>query len=96
MQVPTLTGMQLVQNAVDTLLLREIAQIGKGHYFQATDNRALENIFKKIDTYEKAEIKETRFKDTKDYYRIYLSWGIICFLIWLGLKNTFISNALED
>jgi len=95
-QVPSLTGMQLVQNAVDTLLLREIAEIGKGHYFKATDNRALENIFKKIDTYEKAEIKETRFKDIKDYYRIYLSWGIICFLIWLGLKNTFISNALED
>ncbi len=95
-EVQTLFGKHLVQNVIDTLLLREVAQIADGHYFQATDNRALENIFKRIDTYEKAEIKETRFKDTKDYYRIYLGWAIICFLIWLGMKNTFIANALED
>ena len=53
-------------------------------------------MFTKINQYEKAEIKETRFKDTSDYYFIYLQWGILFFLSWLMLKSTFMSNVLQD
>ena len=49
-----------------------------------------------IDEYEKAEIKETRYKNTTDFYSIYLNWGIIFFLLYLLSKSTFISNILED
>jgi len=45
---------------------------------------------------EKAEIKETRYKDTLDYYYIYLQWAIALFLFWLFLKTTFLSNLLLD
>ena len=45
---------------------------------------------------EKAEIKETRFKDTRDFYVIYLTWAIVFLLAWIGLKSTFISNILQD
>jgi len=87
---------QYIENSMDETTLREIAKIGEGQYFRATDNSTLQAIFDRINTYEKAEIKETRFRDTKDFYQIYLTWGIIFFLIWLSLKSTFISNALED
>jgi len=86
----------MVENTVDESTLRKIAEIGSGQFFRATDNQALIQVFKKIDQYEKAEIKETRFKDTSDYYFIYLRWAIALFLIWLMLKSTFMSNVLQD
>ena len=76
--------------------MRKIAEIGSGEFFRVTDNTALQNVFKKIDQYEKAEIKETRFKDTSDYYYIYLRWAAVFFLLWLALKSTFLSNVLQD
>ena len=50
----------------------------------------------RIDQFEKAEIKETRFKDTSDYYFVYLQWAVAFFLLWLLLKSTFVTNVLQD
>lgn len=86
----------MVENTVDESTLRKIAEIGSGEFFRATDNQALVQVFKKIDQYEKAEIKETRFKDTSDYYFIYLRWAILVFLLWLILKSSFMANVLQD
>ncbi len=85
-----------VENTLDESTLREIAKIGEGQFYRVSDNQALEQVFAVIDQYEKAEIKETRFQDTIDFYQIYLRWAIVCFLIWFGLKLTFISNVLQD
>jgi Ca-activated chloride channel family protein len=86
----------MIENTIDETTMRKIAEIGGGEFFRATDNQALQQVFAKIDQYEKAEIKETRFKDTSDYYFIYLQWGVACFLLWLLLKSTFITNVLQD
>jgi Ca-activated chloride channel homolog len=85
-----------LENTMDETTLRRIAEIGEGQYFRATDNQALDDIFSRINRYEKAEIKENRYRDTKDYYQVYLTWAILLFLLWLLLKNTFVANALED
>jgi Ca-activated chloride channel family protein len=87
---------QMVENTVDETTMRKIAEIGGGQFFRATDNRALDQVFQRIDQFEKAEIKETRFKDTADYYYNYLTWAILLFLLWLLTKSTFISNVLQD
>lgn len=86
----------MIENTVDETTMRKIADIGKGEFFRATDNKALTQVFARIDQFEKAEIKETRFKDTSDYYYIYLQWAVALFLLWLALKSTFISNVLQD
>lgn len=86
----------MVDNTLDETTLREIAKIGEGEFFRVSDNKALENVFRLIDQYEKAEIKETRYKDTTDFYRVYLYWALSAFLIWLLLKSTFLSNILQD
>lgn len=86
----------MIENTVDETTMREIAKIGGGQFFRVTDNQALQRVFAQIDQYEKAEIKETRFKDTSDYYFVYLQWGIIFLLLWLLTKSTFISNVLQD
>lgn len=83
-------------NTLDETTLRKIAEIGEGNFYRASDNKALEDVFKLIDQYEKAEIKESRFKDTTDYYQVYLKWAILLLLVWVGLKSTFVSNILKD
>ncbi len=87
---------QMVENSIDETTMRKIAELGSGEFFRVTDNEALKNVFKRIDQYEKAEIKENRFKDTSDFYFIYLKWAIAFFLLWLLLKSSFLSNVLQD
>lgn len=87
---------QYFENTVNEGTMRKLAEIGGGEFFRATDQKALASVFSKIDQYEKAEIKETRFKDTSDFYWIYLQWAVAFFLVWLMLKSTFMSNVLQD
>lgn len=86
----------MVENTIDETTMRKIAEIGGGEFFRVTDNSALLQVFQKINQYEKAEIKETRFKNTADFYYPYLQWAIVLILFWLLLKSTFISNVLQD
>ena len=86
----------MVENTVDETTMRKIAKISNGQFFRATDNEALKNVFETIDTYEKAEIKETRFKDTADFYFVYLRWALVLMLLWMLLKSSFLSNVLQD
>lgn len=86
----------MIENTIDERTMRAMAEIGGGEFYRASDNRALERVFARIDQLEKAEIKETRFKDTTDYYYIYLQWAVAIFLLWLMLKSTFVTNVLED
>ena len=85
-----------VENTLDETTLREIAKIGSGEFYRVSDNQALVNVFSLINQYEKAEIKETRYKNTTDFYSIYLYWALVFFILYLFSKSTFISNILED
>lgn len=87
---------QMIESTVDESTMRKIAEIGGGEFFRVPDNRTLNKVFSLIDQYEKAEITETRFKDTGDYYYNYLAWAIVFLLLWLFTKSTFISNVLQD
>lgn len=86
----------MVENTIDETTMRKIASIGSGQFFRVTDNEALKVVFDRINEYEKAEIKETRFKDTSDFYFIYLRWALIFFIVWIFLKSSFMANLLQD
>lgn len=85
-----------IENTLDETTLRQIAEIGEGNFYRASNNQALREVFSQIDELEKVEIMESRFSNITDYYFVYLKWAIIFFLIWLMLKSTFISNVLQD
>ncbi|TXK45301.1 VWA domain-containing protein [Pontibacter qinzhouensis] len=89
-------NMVYVETVLDETSLREIARIGEGQFFRADTKDALQAIFANIDRYEKTEVTEKRFRDTQDYYQVYLKWALITLLFWMLLKNTFITNVLED
>jgi Ca-activated chloride channel family protein len=87
---------QMIESYLDETTLREIAKIGEGQFFRASEGDALDQIFNQIDSMEKAEIIETRYKETVDYYRTYLFWGLIFFFVWMALKSSFLNNFLLD
>jgi Ca-activated chloride channel family protein len=87
---------QMVESYLDESTLREIAPIGGGQFFRASDGKALNRIFEQIDTLEKTEILENRYKETADFYRIYLFWGMLFFVVWMALKSSFFNNFLLD
>ena len=85
-----------VENNLDETTLREIAKIGKGNFYRVSDKAALKQVFGEIDRLEKAEIKESRYKDTTDYYVVYLKWSVLLLCLWMLTKSTFMVNALTD
>lgn len=85
-----------IDSYLDETTLREIAKIGEGNFYRVSNNSALAEVFSEIDQLEKAEIKETRYKDTTDYYVIYLNWAVVFLLLWLITKSTFMANVLVD
>lgn len=91
------TGQQLfVETKLDESSLRQIAQTGEGQFFRADSKNALQQIFQNINRMEKTEVTERRFRDTRDYYQVYLKWALLLLLFWMLLKNTFVTNVLED
>ncbi len=87
---------RFVQTRLDETAMRQLAQAADGQFFRATDNAALHQVFDRIDRLEKSEIKQTRYRNVRDFYRPYLLMSIGLWLLWLGLKSTFLSNPLED
>lgn len=82
--------------AVDEGVLKEIASIGKGSYFRATDEKRLNEVFAEINRLEKAPVRTIVYENVRDYYQIYLYWAIVFLLVSLLLKNTIVGNVLED
>ncbi|PKV75327.1 vWA domain-containing protein [Pontibacter ramchanderi] len=86
----------LVETQLDEKSLREISSTGEGQFFRADSRDGLQEIFRNIDRYEKTEVREKRFRDTYDYYQVYLKWALLLLVSWMLLKNTFMTNVLED
>jgi Ca-activated chloride channel homolog len=85
-----------VDTKLDESSLRDIADISNGRFFRADSKDALQEVFKSINQLEKTEVSETRFRNTQDYYQIYLKWALLLLLAWMLLKNSFVTNVLED
>ena len=85
-----------VSTRLDETTMRQLAAAADGRFFRATDAGALREVFAQINRLEKSEIKQYRYRNITDLYRPYLGLSIALWLLWLLLKNTFLSNPLED
>ncbi|GAB3576954.1 VWA domain-containing protein [Spirosoma luteolum] len=81
---------------VDEGILKTIASLGGGSFFRAADARRLEAVFRQIDRLEKSPVRVRVYEDVRDYYRVYLYWGVLFLLVVMGLKVTIFGNVLED
>jgi Ca-activated chloride channel family protein len=78
---------------VDEEALKQIATIGKGQFYRATDTASLEDVFKQIDQLEKTEVKLQHRVDWKDLYPWLLLAGALLLATHLFLKHTVLSTA---
>jgi Ca-activated chloride channel family protein len=87
-QTPFGTRYQMVPVEIDEAVLQKISGITDGQYFRATSNRALRDIYDKIDKLEKTKIEITSYKNAAEKYHSWLWGGIVLLLFELGLSRT--------
>jgi Ca-activated chloride channel family protein len=87
-QTPFGIRYQMVPVEIDEPLMKSIAENTGGKYFRATNNKALEEIYKKIDEMEKSEVEITSYRTAAELYSYFMLPGIILFLLDLLLSKT--------
>jgi Ca-activated chloride channel family protein len=87
-KTPFGTRYQMVPVEIDEDVLQQIAGITDGQYFRATNNRALQNIYEKIDELEKTKIEITSYKNASELFYSWLSLGLIFLLGELFISRT--------
>jgi Ca-activated chloride channel family protein len=75
---------------IDEDVMQRIAGLTDGQYFRATNNKALEEIYNKIDRLEKTKIEITSYKNASEVFYSWISWGVLLLLIELILSKTFL------
>jgi Ca-activated chloride channel family protein len=87
-KTPFGTRYQMVPVEIDEEVLQEISSITDGQYFRATNNKALQEIYQKIDQLEKTKIEITSYKNASEKYYSWLWWGLLLLLVELGISKT--------
>src|SRR4030066_812310 len=87
-QTPFGTRYQMVPVEIDEEMLTRIAGLTDGQYFRATKNRALSEIYEKIDKLEKTKIEITSYKNASEKYHSWLWGGLLLLLVELGISRT--------
>jgi Ca-activated chloride channel family protein len=87
-QTPFGTRYQMVPVEIDEAILKKIAEQTGGEYFRATNNRALEDIYNKIDKMEKTKIEITSYRNAKELFAGWLGIGFVLLLLELLASKT--------
>lgn len=87
-QTPFGTRYQMVPVEIDEVILKKIAELTGGEYFRATNNRALQDIYTRIDKMEKTKIEITSFRNAQELFAPWLLAGFILLLLELIASKT--------
>jgi len=91
-QTPFGIRYQMVPVNIDEGMLRKIAEITDGKYFRATNNRALNDIYKRINKMEKTKIQITSYRHAKELFYGWLEGGLLLIVLEVGLSRTIFKN----
>ena len=94
-RIKSLLGTRIVRRQVDLDegTLKEIADIGDGKYFRATDTEGLAEIYDIIDRAEKTEIKVKEFFHFRELYSYFLIPALISLALEIMLKSTILRTV---
>ena len=94
-RVKSLFGTRMVKRNVDLdeTTLKQIARIGSGKYFRATDTRGLSEIYDIIDRAEKTEIKVKEFFHFRELYPYFLIPALVLLGLEIILKSTILRTV---
>lgn len=80
-------GRGLIVNEIDEITLKKIADVTGGEYFRATDIKALESIYLKIDELERSEIEVNEYTLYKELYGWFLIPALLLGIFFSVLKQ---------
>ena len=86
-QTPFGIRYQMMPVEIDEGLLQNIAQTTGGEYFRATNNRTLNDIYKKIDKLEKSKIQVTSYRNAAELFGGWLDAGLILLLLEMVMSR---------
>ena len=78
----------MVPVEIDERLLTQIAEATGGHYFRATDNQKLAQIYTEIDKLEKSKIEELKYYQHKEKFRLWALLALVLLAAEFGLRHT--------
>ena len=87
-QTPFGTRYQMVPVEIDEVLMKKISDNTDGQYFRATNNKALEEIYQKIDKLEKSKVEITSYRTVAELYHYLMLPMIIFFILDFVLSRT--------
>ncbi len=87
-QTPFGTRYQLVPVEIDEAILKKIADITGGEYFRATNNKALQDIYERIDKMEKTKIEITSFRNAQELFAPWMLIGFALLILELFASKT--------
>ena len=73
---------------IDIPSLKQIAEIGNGQFYRATDTQTLESVFKQIDTLEKTTFEMKQYRQYTDLFQWFLGSGALLLLTQVVLSQT--------
>jgi len=76
-----------IEVKIDEKTLRRIADITDGVYFRARDEKALREVYAKIDALEKTEVKMKQYLNYEELYHLFLYPFLILFFIEIIFTN---------
>lgn len=91
-QTPFGTQFRDMKVEIDEDLLTKIANTTGGEYFRAVNNKALEEVYNKIDLLEKSKIDVTEYSKREEHYRLYALAAFILIAIEVILRRTFLRS----
>ena len=81
-------GYEQRQFPIDVASLKQIAEIGNGQFFRATDTQSLQEIYKQIDQLEKSTFELKQYRQYRDLFPWFLGAGAGLLLLQTVLSQT--------
>ena len=82
------TRYQMVRIPLDVTTLKQVAEIGNGEFYRATDTQSLEAIFKQIDKLEKSTFELKKYSQYRDLFPWFVGAGAGLLLLQMILSQT--------
>jgi Ca-activated chloride channel family protein len=89
-QTPFGTRYQDMKVEIDEALLKDIAQMTGGEYYRATNNKALEEVYSKIDKLEKSKIETNEYTKKEELFRKWLFYAFVLLVAEFVLRRTYL------
>ena len=89
-QTPFGIQYQMVPVQIDEAILQQVSDITDGHYFRATNNKKLEEIYQEIDKMEKTRVEITSYRNAKELFYNWAGIGLLLLLLEMILTRTYL------